>query len=64
MSHGQEPRCDLCPGLGLGQKAAAGWFRDQPLLQEKIPGFKGYWEKQESDTLDLDLCGPHRFLDM
>lgn len=30
MSHGQEPGRDLCPGLGLGQKAAAGWFRGQP----------------------------------
>ena len=64
MSHGQEPRCDLCPGLGLGQKAAAGWFRDQPVLQEKMPGFKGILGKAGRGKLDLELCGPHHLLDM
>lgn len=38
MTHGQEPRRDLCQGLG--QKAAAGWFRDGLLLQE-TPGLRG-----------------------
>lgn len=38
MTHGQEPRRDLCQGLG--QKAAAGWSRDRLLLQ-KTPGLRG-----------------------
>lgn len=24
---------------------------------------EGHWEKQEGDKLDLELCGPHCFLD-
>lgn len=52
------------PRAGAGAESRC-WLVQRPAgLQEKIPGLEGCWEKQEGDKLDLELCGPHRFLDM